>query len=802
MIGIRKGEYLSQPRVILSSKCASFVVVDDGLSFVCRYCGKFMSCPLVPCSNGCHSIYCSNDCLQDDLIHRGHVLFCSQRNYRHCRALQRFIMSTSIQKFLQLSLMILASRICNSKDYFHKKHSEMSSNLILQDGSFTIPSEYLEESWVLIVSILTDEKLEAIARLTLGTYSTIWNDSQLAELAKRIRSCVSLTHWNGIVLEVMENSISIAVEHPLASRARQLPQLPSAALRLRKLKELLPYYGQIIGREGQTTKVDKGNVQESLEEILTNADVSVEKKAILAERAMTRLAQAAAIGRGVGGGETVAGEVACNPFDALGAELLVIHPDLSIEVLPHSCLPSALVEARPVHLEGALELRVLALCDQKSPLLSIDRNEEGAGGSRRQGLPACRCALCRYENLVGSLSQNQGDLSVEELLAVGELYLGQGKHSTAIALLEAALELEERRRRDGVQTFEDWTWGRTVHALGAAYLALGRWRIAHETWLRVPPVAGDLCPLPVELEEIRAKLWCYPHVRVGEATAVTASVAPQVDGRRTVSMELDGREGDGWETLLDGSIFLSPLPVISLQQCQAFINEAEEESVRSGFGWTTQRHYAAPTTDIPLHRLPQALAWFNVLWRDTIAPSLLKQFLRSGERKGPVYLSIHDAFLVRYRCEEEWDLVKRAYEGNAVEELSEVDPATSAQRHLPLHTDESTLSFVLPLNAPSGDPGFVGGGTYFAALQKAVVPPAGHLLSFKGGCLVHGGEPLLAGTRYIIAGFVLLQDDRQEIRPFSERQLGKRILLNDDDSGRLSKSFSFHFSCDSSSNLT
>jgi hypothetical protein len=33
----------------------------------------------------------------------------------------------------------------------------------------------------------------------------------------------------------------------------------------------------------------------------------------------------------------------------------------------------------------------------------------------------------------------------------------------------------------------------------------------------------------------------------------------------------------------------------------------------------------------------------------------------------------------------------------------------------------------------------------------------GHLVSFKGGSLVHGGDPILQGTRYIVAAFLYIE---------------------------------------------
>lgn len=45
-----------------------------------------------------------------------------------------------------------------------------------------------------------------------------------------------------------------------------------------------------------------------------------------------------------------------------------------------------------------------------------------------------------------------------------------------------------------------------------------------------------------------------------------------------------------------------------------------------------------------------------------------------------------------------------------------------------------------------------GGGTFFPSLGRALRPAEGHALSFRGSIL-HGGDPILAGVRYIIACF-------------------------------------------------
>ena len=90
---------------------------------------------------------------------------------------------------------------------------------------------------------------------------------------------------------------------------------------------------------------------------------------------------------------------------------------------------------------------------------------------------------------------------------------------------------------------------------------------------------------------------------------------------------------------------------------------------------------------------------------------------------------VHDAFVVRYDA--------------------------AAQRHLPVHRDQSVFSLTIALNARAE---FDGGGTYFAQSRTVVCPDAGQLVVFSGETR-HGGEPITAGVRYISAAFLYLADD-------------------------------------------
>ena len=57
---------------------------------------------------------------------------------------------------------------------------------------------------------------------------------------------------------------------------------------------------------------------------------------------------------------------------------------------------------------------------------------------------------------------------------------------------------------------------------------------------------------------------------------------------------------------------------------------------------------------------------------------------------------------------------------------------------------------------------YSGGGTFFPCLGRALRPPEGHALAFRGGVL-HGGDPLLKGVRYIIACFCFYDQEGQEL---------------------------------------
>lgn len=185
-------------------------------------------------------------------------------------------------------------------------------------------------------------------------------------------------------------------------------------------------------------------------------------------------------------------------------------------------------------------------------------------------------------------------------------------------------------------------------------------------------------------------------------------------------------------------------------------------------------------------------------------------------------ICIHDAFIVKYEADEDagfemenpniFDtdsnididiqvMSERCGDNlNAAATNNNNNTPNPKQRSLPLHRDQSTHSFILALNPLTE---YKGGGTYFADLKEAVRTPQGHLLSFAGGQILHAGDPVVSGTRYIIAAFVLLEDessssDKQAATEIATVSVNKsstvHALIDKNKATETSTGFSFSFS--------
>jgi hypothetical protein len=150
------------------------------------------------------------------------------------------------------------------------------------------------------------------------------------------------------------------------------------------------------------------------------------------------------------------------------------------------------------------------------------------------------------------------------------------------------------------------------------------------------------------------------------------------------------------------------IPIISPDECQRIVDEAEAIAAR--VAWTTNRHGNYPTTDLPLAELPATLSFLQVALEERIYPALRSQF--GSFLPDPSKLRVADGFVVKL------------------------------------------LSFNIALN-PSTE--YEGGGTWFASLDQAIRLEQGHMVSHASG-LLHGGQGITAGTRYILVSFVILEE--------------------------------------------
>jgi hypothetical protein len=78
-----------------------------------------------------------------------------------------------------------------------------------------------------------------------------------------------------------------------------------------------------------------------------------------------------------------------------------------------------------------------------------------------------------------------------------------------------------------------------------------------------------------------------------------------------------------------------------------------EDYASNNSGWTTTRHHAVPTTDLPVYAVKPLLDWFNSKLEQIIMPMLKLQFLNNNETCNNSKIVVHDAFIVKYQNDEE-----------------------------------------------------------------------------------------------------------------------------------------------------
>lgn len=161
---------------------------------------------------------------------------------------------------------------------------------------------------------------------------------------------------------------------------------------------------------------------------------------------------------------------------------------------------------------------------------------------------------------------------------------------------------------------------------------------------------------------------------------------------------------------------------------------APSGDARAADGWTTERHAAYATTDLPCGSVPEVDRWVRESLRRRALPLIARRhgWLPGGavgpEEEGS-RLVFRDLFFVRY--------------------------SAAGQSGLALHRDGSILSFNILLNDASD---FDGGGTYIEADDRAYHIGRGDCFVHSGK-LRHGGHPITRGERYVLVAFVDVLED-------------------------------------------
>jgi hypothetical protein len=153
--------------------------------------------------------------------------------------------------------------------------------------------------------------------------------------------------------------------------------------------------------------------------------------------------------------------------------------------------------------------------------------------------------------------------------------------------------------------------------------------------------------------------------------------------------------------------------------CDYIVTESEKYA--TVHSWTNNRHAHYPTTDIPVKRIKNIHVLVDNIVKYDILPLFEKYYNISK-----YFLEYNDLFIVKYD--------------------------ENAQNKLEKHRDGSLFSFNVLLNSPSE---FVGGGTIFEINgEDILVNNTQGGVVIHSGKLLHSGNEITEGKRYLLVGFI------------------------------------------------
>ncbi|KAL7573733.1 hypothetical protein ACA910_007769 [Epithemia clementina (nom. ined.)] len=426
--------------------------------------------------------------------------------------------------------------------------------------------------------------------------------------------------------------------------------------------------------------------------------------------------------------------------------VVLLDPDESKKLL-HSCIPNACIQVNPapsncgkLFVKASAETRLCNAPEEDEAVFSVCRIEDGAVEEREQQLllltgRSCACLRCQYEVSSATDLLNHpamaSNTNTQDLMTLSYFYLGSKQ------------DLNQAEKLFRVACTRDAHNLDALHALGAIELARNRFLNAQKLWHQAKTYFDESYATPGAHDKERVKnvTISQPHdglklqwIKLEAYGYLSASTSKQSPSPSScLAEEMTSSEEAPTSKLLFQTVAPNVFRahVVAKDICCQIIQWADSSNK-----WTKQRHYAVPTNDIPVHAVSSILEWFRLWFAEAMCPMLARQF-GTTSIGGTFYP--HDAFVVRY------------------------DSAMPLSNYLPLHTDESTHSFILALNDE-----YCGGGTYLVEHDLVIRLEVGEVLSFRGDLVEHGGEPVTGGTRYILAGFLYhdqLNDDQKK-QPF------------------------------------
>lgn len=375
--------------------------------------------------------------------------------------------------------------------------------------------------------------------------------------------------------------------------------------------------------------------------------------------------------------------VASLPPMVIGVMLEDPTSEAKLQPVPQSCLPLACLQ---LSLTPSNEV----VCQMIS-LYQLEQNEVYTVSTRPPS-DDCSCFKCQFEKgQHGNGRTKRAWILMAQRLA--HVYFQEEKYEEARSLYKECYAYFADIHKDQAKAADLW------HSIAAVLLTELKFLCAQRHWKQGSRFCSLHSGIALQVEKQAAYRYFDPIVRDGNVKTLPSYYSIGTSRR----------------------LFIAP-NVVSSSTCRQLIALAQEYASKKG-GWTTSRHYAVPTNDIPIHQAPRLLDWFVPWFHNDVIPLLQDQFQTNQ------HFYVHDAFLVRYT-------------------------ACSSSHFLPLHYDESTHSLILALNSD-----FEGGGTYFYSLDHASTPSSGSLASFRGNQLLHGGNVVTKGERFILAIFLYADSD-------------------------------------------